>query len=181
MRGRGKLPDYGAYRQNSRRLQSRGSVRGNREVYSDASLGFDGVSAQVVRFEMPLLHRFLSGAGEDGRSAEHAEILDQAIAADERLEYDRALDFHLARQQRIAGILRPADDFGGIPGNLHPFAGGADYAGRSVAGADGRGSLGCWLCRRARLEIDAHGVGAGVNRVMNISGDDFDFERRQDG
>src|ERR1700687_869311 len=74
------------------------SVGRDGEVHGDPRLGLDRVRALVVRLEMPLLHGFFCGAGQDGRAADHVQILDQAIAADQSLQDNRALHLHLTRQ-----------------------------------------------------------------------------------
>src|SRR5580700_4058652 len=117
----------------------RSSVGGDSEVDSDPGLGFDGIGADEVRLEVPLFDGFLGGAGEDGRTAEHAKILDQAIAADERLQNSGALHFHLAGEKRIAGLHGLAEDVSGIGGNVDALSG---VAGRAGGGVDGVGSDG---------------------------------------
>lgn len=67
-------------------LRCEASIGRDSEVDGDLGLGLDRFGALVVRFEMPLLDRFLGGAGQDGRAAEYAQILDQAIAADQSLQ-----------------------------------------------------------------------------------------------
>src|SRR5579864_194448 len=62
------------------------SIRGDGEVDGDPSLGFDRFLTQIVRLEVPLLYRFLRGARQDRRTAQHVQILDQAVAADQRLQ-----------------------------------------------------------------------------------------------
>src|ERR1700687_978619 len=74
------------------------SVGRDGEVHGDPRLGLDRVRALVVRLEMPLLHGFLRGAGQDGWAADHVQILDQAVAADQSLQNNRALHLHLTRQ-----------------------------------------------------------------------------------
>jgi len=62
------------------------SVGRDGEVDGNLCLGLDGVLALIMRLEMPLLHGLLRGAGKNWRTAEHMQILDQAIAADQRLQ-----------------------------------------------------------------------------------------------
>jgi len=54
----------------------RHSIGGDRKVDRDFRLGLDGVGAFVVRLEVPLLDGFLGGIRQDGRTAQHVEILD---------------------------------------------------------------------------------------------------------
>jgi len=57
-----------------------GSIRGYRKIDGNIRPGFDGQRAHVVGFEMPLANCLLGGIGQNGWSAENAQVLDQSIA-----------------------------------------------------------------------------------------------------
>src|SRR5258706_3110065 len=108
------------------------SVSRDREVDRDLGLGFNGFVALVVRLEMPLPDGVLRGGGEDVRAAHHAQILDDAIFADQRLQNHRALHFHLPRQQWIVGAPTARPNVGSGGRHLYALSSLAGYIRRSL-------------------------------------------------
>src|ERR1700690_2624910 len=72
------------------------------EIYRDAGLGFYRLPSLVVRLEVPLLHGLARSRGKNCRAAEHLNVLNAAGLADQSFQHDRALDFHLLGEKRIA-------------------------------------------------------------------------------
>src|SRR3984885_5076295 len=157
------------------------SVRGDGEVDGDPGLGFDGFVALIVRLKMPLLDCLLRGAGQDRRTAYHAQTLNQAVAPDQRLQNHGTLHFHLARQHRIVRLYGTTEDLGSIGGHLHALGGGPGHILCASVDPVLRIRLRDFLRSRARLQIDPNGIRAGMNGSMNISGNYFDFERWKHG
>jgi hypothetical protein len=66
-------------------LRSRKLVRRDGEIDGDLGLRFHGLAALVVRLEVPLPHRILRRGGQNRRSADHAQILNRPVFADQGL------------------------------------------------------------------------------------------------
>src|SRR5271165_3697394 len=72
------------------------------EIHGDASLGFYRTPALVVRLEVPLLHRLAGSGRKNRRPAEDLYVLNAAAFADQSLQHDCTLDFHLLGKKRVA-------------------------------------------------------------------------------
>ena len=102
-------------------MQLRGAVLGGRDrkVDDDARLRVDRLAILQVGFKSPLPHRFPCGSCEDRRTADDAQILNRAIAPDECVENDLALNFHLSGQQRVIGVDRADHSLRGFRRQAH--------------------------------------------------------------
>src|SRR3984957_16504191 len=117
------------------------------EVDRDAGLGFDGLSILHVGLEAPLADGLLGGGGQNCGAGDYSQVLDVAVGADDRLQYDRALNLHLLREQWIR--IRSGRGFDRGAGRRD--------VGRRDRGGHGHalGGVGGWSCGAGDLKLRA--------------------------
>ena len=71
------------------------------EVYCDLGFRFDALAVLYVGLEVPFADGLLRGGGQNRRAAQHMQVFDDAVGANQSLKNDRSLDIHALGQQRI--------------------------------------------------------------------------------
>lgn len=135
----------------------------DRKVHGDRGAGFNGLAMLIDGLEVPFANRLLGRRGEDGRTAQHPQILDHAIGCDQSLQHNRSLHIHVLRKRRV----RRHDGFG------EPF----------TFGSVRRGSHSRRLLdRRIRRlqDLNSLRVASRMQVAVIVSGDHFYIQRRQD-
>src|SRR5258708_10922579 len=77
------------------------SVPCQREVHGDLGFHFYRLIVQDIRPVAPLAHRLNCRLSQHGMASQYFEILDRALLADHRLQYDSALNSRTSRQRGI--------------------------------------------------------------------------------